>query len=367
MDLGRLTNPEAYKKALAGLLRKGGEVTDFIATAPEKAGQAILEGHEKNKALQAQAFANPNRPFQVTNQQAMGELGDRMLAGPLSVAPVGMTKLIGPQTEAFEIAQRNASLPIEQGGLGLPPNNTAMDRAKAMGYETPVFHGTNADIKAFNVEGKGKTSGAGAFTTTNPVTAETYVSASGEGNILPLLLKKDNFLTTNARGKNWADIHTNLLSAKSQGKKYSLDDLGLDKNSATTTDELGMMAKELGLKGTEIKNVKDLGPNSHVMRAKEYLLDKYGIVPVAGWSNVTGKQFNEAQKAMKKFYESQKSDIYAVQDPSLLRSKFAAFDPKKANSSDILAGAIPLGAISQTEEGKQTRKELLEQLLNKQK
>jgi hypothetical protein len=367
MDFSRLTDPNAYKQALAGLLRRGGEVTDFIATAPEKAGQTILEGHEKNKALQAQAFANPNRPFQVTNQQAMGELGDRMLAGPLSVAPVGMTKLIGPQTEALEIAQRNASLPIEQGGLGLPPNNTAMDRARAMGYETPVFHGTNADIKAFNVEGKGKTSGAGAFTTTNPVTAETYVSASGEGNILPLLLKKDNFLTTNARGKNWADIHTNLLSAKSQGKKYSLDDLSLDKNSATTTDELGMMAKELGLKGTEIKNVKDLGPNSHVMRAKEYLLDKYGIIPVGGWSNVTGKQFDEAQKAMKKFYESQKSDIYAVQDPSLLRSKFAAFDPKKANSPDILAGAIPLGAISQTEEGKQTRKELLEQLLNKQK
>jgi hypothetical protein len=90
MDFSRFTNPDAYKQALAGLLRRGGEVTDYIATAPEKAGQAILQGHEKNKALQAQAFANPNRPFQVTNQQAMGELGDRMLAGPLSVAPVGM-------------------------------------------------------------------------------------------------------------------------------------------------------------------------------------------------------------------------------------------------------------------------------------
>jgi hypothetical protein len=75
---------------MAGLLRRGGEVTDYIATAPEKAGEAILQGHERNKALQAQAFANPDRPFQVTNQQAMGELGDRMLAGPLSVAPVGM-------------------------------------------------------------------------------------------------------------------------------------------------------------------------------------------------------------------------------------------------------------------------------------
>jgi len=95
MDFSRLSNPDAYKQALAGLLRRGGEVTDFIATAPEKAGQAILEGHEKNKALQAQAFANPNRPFQVTNKQPMTELGDRMLAGPLSVAPLGITAFHG--------------------------------------------------------------------------------------------------------------------------------------------------------------------------------------------------------------------------------------------------------------------------------
>jgi hypothetical protein len=106
MDFSRLTNPDAYKQALAGLLRRGGEVTDYIATAPEKAGQAILQGHERNKALQAQAFANPNRPFQVTNQQAMGELGDRMLAGPLSVAPVGMIAYHGtPHTilDKFDI------------------------------------------------------------------------------------------------------------------------------------------------------------------------------------------------------------------------------------------------------------------------
>jgi hypothetical protein len=108
MELGRLSNPESYKNALSGLLRRGGEVTDFIATAPEKAGQAILEGHEKNKALQAQAFANPNRPFQVTNQQAMTELGDRMLAGPLSVAPVGMIAYHGtPHTilDKFDISK----------------------------------------------------------------------------------------------------------------------------------------------------------------------------------------------------------------------------------------------------------------------
>lgn len=53
------------------------------------------------------------------------------------------------ETEAdrrMAAAQRNAALPFEQGGLGLPANNTAMDRAKALGHK-PVdgedFYGGN--------------------------------------------------------------------------------------------------------------------------------------------------------------------------------------------------------------------------------
>jgi hypothetical protein len=176
------------------------------------------------------------------------------------------------------------------------------------------------------------------------------------------LLKKDDFLTANARGRNWADIYTNELAAKSGKTRYTPQELGLDINSATTTDELGIIADELSKKGAEIKNVKDLGPNSHVMRAKEYLLEKYGIVPDDTWSNVTGKQWDESQKAMKKLYESQKSDIYAVQDPSLIRSRFAAFDPKKANSPDLLAGALAVPMVDED-----NRKATLEKLFNKQK
>jgi len=52
--------------------------------------------------------------------------------------------------ERFAIAQRNAALPIEQGGLGLRPNNTPMERARAMGYKTPAYHATTADIKEFD-------------------------------------------------------------------------------------------------------------------------------------------------------------------------------------------------------------------------
>jgi hypothetical protein len=242
------------------------------------------------------------------------------------------------QDEAMEIAQKNAALPIEQGGLGLPKDNTAMDRAKAMGFDVnnPVFHGTNADIAAFNTQGKGKTSGAGAFFTDNPVVSETYLSGSGGGNVLPLLLNKENIMSVNAKGRNWADIDTNILSYKRKPLVQMFDELS--PNSATSTDELGMLAKDAGFKGITISNVKDLGPNSHIFRAKEYLKDKYGINVNEDWSNVSGKQFGEAKDYLDKFYQSQKSTVTSIQDPSSIRSRFAAFDPFKRKSSDILAG-----------------------------
>ena len=301
-----------------------------------------------NPATGARAVGRVVEPTMQALAPKAGQMAEdylRSIGGIADIAPQGKKSMT-----AMQLAQKNAALPISEGGLGLPANNTAMDRAKALGYETPVYHGTNQDIEAFNVEGKGKTAGAGAFLTTNPITAETYVSASGGGNILPLLLRKDNFLTANARGRNWADIYTNELNARAGKNRYTPQELGLDINSATSTDELGMIANDLSLKGAEIKNVRDLGPNSHVMRSKEYLFNKYGIVPDETFSNVTGEQWAESQRAMQKLYDSQKSDIYAVQDPSLIRSKFAAFDPKRINEPNLLAGVIPFGLLKDDEE-----------------
>ena len=245
-----------------------------------------------------------------------------------------------PQEEAMLLAQQRAALPLEKGGLGLPATNTAAERAAAMGFDTPVYHGTNAEFSAISPAGKGKTSGAGAFVTDNPLVTETYISGAGEGNVLPMLLRKDNLMQVNARGKNWADITTDTLAAKGGKKRYSLDDMGLDKWSATSTDELAQIAKELGHSGIEIKNVKDLGTNSHIFRAKEYLANKYGIVPDEQWSNVTGKQFAEARDAMSKMYDKQKSTITAVQDPDLLRSTFAAFDPWRKTAATAAAMGV---------------------------
>ena len=212
----------------------------------------------------------------------------------------------------------------------------------------PVYHGTNEDIPAMSVEGKGKTRGAGAFVGTNPIASETYVQAFQGGNILPLLLNDKGFLKVNGKGQYWNDISTDSLYHK---KTPLTDILPLEKNDFTSTDELGSLAKDAEYKGITIKNLDDLGLNSHIFRAKEYLNNKYGIVPDETWSNVPENKFNEARNFMENQYKKQRSDVTAVNDPSLLRSRFAAFDPLRKNSSSLLASGL-LGALLFNNENK---------------
>lgn len=60
--------------------------------------------------------------------------------------PVGMSikDVSAPQAQALRLAQQRAALPVEQGGLGLPANNTAQQRARAMKFEDRGFHETEA-------------------------------------------------------------------------------------------------------------------------------------------------------------------------------------------------------------------------------
>lgn len=246
-----------------------------------------------------------------------------------------LLKNLTPEQNQY-VARLVASLPQQYGGLDLPLNNTAIDRANLLGFDTNkiLYHGTPYDVAELNVQGKGKTKGAGVFLTNNPLVAETYVPGFGGANIMPLMMRKENIIETNAKGRNWNDINTNDLYAN---RKRLTDIFELEPNDVTSTDELGFLAGDAGYKGITIKNVKDIGPNSHVFHVNEYLKNKYGIVPDETLSNVTGKQFAEAQDHVKKMYDKQKSEVTALHDPSLLRSRFAAFNPWRKNEANVLA------------------------------
>jgi hypothetical protein len=95
---------------------------------------------------------------------------------------------IAPRQEALDKAQRNAALPVEEGGLGLPKDNTPEMRADAMGFDLETYHGTNTpDITSIEIN-KSRPDVQymqGFFTSDDPNLASNY------GDILmPLLQKK---------------------------------------------------------------------------------------------------------------------------------------------------------------------------------
>lgn len=94
----------------------------------------------------------------------------------------------GPQEEAMLLAQQRAALPVEKGGLGLHPANTASERAAAMEFDIPTYHGTNApNITAVDMSKSNPSVQYmnGFFTADNPQLANNF----GE-IVMPLMQKK---------------------------------------------------------------------------------------------------------------------------------------------------------------------------------
>lgn len=61
----------------------------------ERAAQSLLQSRAERQALMAKTFANPERPFQVTDQAGLSQLTDQVMSGELGFAPAGITAFHG--------------------------------------------------------------------------------------------------------------------------------------------------------------------------------------------------------------------------------------------------------------------------------
>ena len=154
----------------------------LMQTAPTALGVALgakptlQAGRQESNtlgAMQARMIANANAP-RTLDTGFMGQRGS-----------VGTQRPLTEFEKAHLIAQQNAALPVSQGGLGLAPDNTAMDRARALGFDVdnPMYHGTGADIKEFNNDFLGVNTNApsakkGHFFAETPHTAGQYARLS---------------------------------------------------------------------------------------------------------------------------------------------------------------------------------------------
>jgi hypothetical protein len=124
-----------------------------------------------------------------------------------AVGGMGFLRPQAPQEEALRLAQQRAALPPSQGGLGLPLNNTAEQRAAIM-FPDEVYHGskTPENIKKLVAGGEsgsirtGDAYGTGVYTTTD---AAGDASAYGAGGaVFPLRINRSGHLKIDAPNAN---------------------------------------------------------------------------------------------------------------------------------------------------------------------
>ena len=181
-------------------------------------------------------------------------------------------------------AQMNAALPVEKGGLGLPPDNTAMERAKAMGFNTDLdlYHGTGQDFTEFKLPDPANRS------STRDRVGELAISLAESAELANVFANRSGY-----DGSNVIPVFHRM----SKGAGVNLPG-GVSNQEVYDT----------------VSEAFDDGPFD-ALRFSNYNIP-----------------------------EIKNQRFYMVKNPNQVRSRFAAFDPFKKNSANLLAGGL-LGSI----------------------
>jgi len=251
-----------------------------IAMGAKPALQAGRQVSEGLGAMQGRMIANANAP-RTLNTGYMGQRG-----------AIGTQRPLTEFEQAHLLAQRNAALPVSQGGLGLAPDNTAMDRARAMGFDVEAYHTSRHGVDVDSLD-SGKYAIApfdaiGTHFGTKEAALDRFNRTVGtteqlKGSTYPVLLKGTNPL--------------------------------LSKNGQVFNEEPLLMSL------SEKADYGNLSKSNALQR--EQIFSQNSIIPYINDVEMPG------------------STSY-IAPPSSIRSRFAAFDPFNRDSSNLLAQSAKL-------------------------
>jgi hypothetical protein len=233
-------------------------------------------------------------------------------------------KKAAPQDEALALAQQRAALPIEQGGLGLPPTNTAMDRAKAMGFDDTWMHGSpNPSITQFNPsEGmkRGVDFGPATFATRSGDNASGYAldwqQFAKNPQKAAIEEKRNQIFSRFAQATQAGDVKSAAKIRQELKNLQSGDDLYDDfvnykmATEGSTVYPLSIRLNEMPIAQGSGRNFREVHPEA-IQNARD--IGAQGVV-IRNVSDNAGRF-------------SGTSDVAAVFNPDNIRSRFAAFDP----------------------------------------
>jgi len=238
-----------------------------------------------------------------------------VLAGAMkSAARSGLSHDPAERATAFLTAQRNAAKPVSEGGLGLRPDNTAQERASAMEFNGEGYHYSRAENEVGELD-----------PLKHPLGVKTAINEYGN---VPSDFLATHVGTKDAALDRFSGLNEYLDDDDVVGATYPV----LFKNNAPykpsgfpmTDGEFSTIPESMfGMKSDSIP------PKSKILKMRNELFANNSNIPY----------HNE--------YEHYGSLSHAV-PPENIRSRFAAFDPAKRGSSDLLGYADPrlLGMIA---------------------
>jgi len=233
--------------------------------------------------------------------------------------PSGLLKWIGrPIKELVEMGYpESVAKRISSGELPMD-YESRMQRAMEQGYDVlnPEYRGGGLT----QIEDPESLFDNGFFSSQNPYVANTYSMKTG-GNLMPVALKKDEYLPVDAGGVDWNEIQV----LEGSPLQELLLEQGYRGAGQIDTDQILNIARKAGKSGVSYNNVRDLGPNTKKL-GKEFL----------------GKAWDGANNT-------------ASDNPENVRSLLsAAFDPeyKGPNIMGASAGLGILGLLLQEHEKK---------------
>ena len=266
---------------------------------------AVLAGAMKSAAKSK--FNSPEDWF-------LPEIEAKLAASMRSAAKSGLSHDPAERAAAFLTAQRNAAKPVSEGGLGLRPDNTAQERASAMGFKGEGYHYSRAEDEVRELD-----------PLNHPLGVKTAINEYGN---VP-----SDFLATHVGTKDAAlDRFSGLNEYLDDGDVVGATYPVLFKNNSPykpsgflmTDGEFSMIPESMfGMKSDSIPS------KSKILKMRNELFANNSNIPY----------HNE--------YEHYGSLSHAV-PPENIRSRFAAFDPAKRGDPDLLGYADPrlLGLIA---------------------
>ena len=306
-------------------------------------------------------------PFiDAASQAAQGNYGQAAVSGLLDAPPVkmagmalapliGMVRKAAPMDEALRIAQKNAAKPVSKGGLGLPPDNTPMDRARAMGANVPVYHSTKQDIKGGLVPGYAD---GLIFTTPDPQFANKWVGKGKYRKRIGAEAEEDAVGAERQRIKNethdWErlnqlsgdDFNAAFDKMDAEFKRRYAKEVGIyDSQVHASVYPMTARVEKTFIPDRDIADLQDYFDANKINDTTREYFNAGAYLPyedAAVIGHLKGKGYDSIMLKENHGPDNPYTTL-AVFDPSRIRSRFAAFDPARINENNLLASLAALG------------------------